>query len=59
MAAHMPLHWEPTGKSDRQLITDARPVRYWGCPFADDVPVDQGQQLARGLVAWKRALETV
>ena len=51
----MHLHRETLCKPDRQLITDARPVRYRGGPFAGDVPVDQEEQLARGLVGWKRA----
>jgi len=47
------LHGKSTSKSDRQLIADARPIGHWAGPFAGDVPVDQEQQLACGLIGWK------
>src|SRR5690349_15716926 len=55
MAVYLPLHWEPASKADRQLITDARPVRHWSGPFPRDVAVDQEEQLACGIVSRKRA----
>ena len=56
MVAHWRLDWDSTGKSDRQLIADARPVWHGSRPFARDIPVDQEEQLARGFAGRKRTL---
>jgi len=40
MVAYIRLQWKPTGKSDRQLITDARPVWHWSGSFPRDVSID-------------------
>ncbi len=47
------LDGEPIFEPNGQLVQDTRPVVDRHRPFARDVPVDQEQQLARGLCARK------